>query len=817
MAATPVQVAVLDDYQGIATPKFAHLVDQGKISVTYFPNTLNVRNADEREAQIKRLQPFEILSTMRERSLFNADILGSLPNLKVLLTTGARNFAIDHEFAATKGIVVAGTQRTSEAANGPDPTTQQTWALILGLAKHIAREDNALKTDKSYWQGQDLAISLPGKTLGLLGLGRLGQASAKIAILAFGMKVVAWSSSLTQEKADAAAAEIGLPAGSIRVAASKLDLLREADVVSLHYVLSERSRGLVGKEELAAMKPSALLINTSRGPLVDEAALFETLKAGKIRGAAIDVFDIEPLPADSPWRTTEWGKNGRSEVLLSPHMGYAVEDYIGSLYDQVVENLERHLAGQELLLEMAEQTIPQMRGLPLALHGTIIHTLDASTLEILQDCLLIIDSDGKIEKIFKDTPADKVNACISQAGHSPDVFPVKYLRRGEFLIPGFIDTHYHAPQYAQRGLGRDQTLLEWLENVTFAHERKFEDVAYAKRMYTACVQAGIKQGVTTASYYGSVHVEATKILAETCLEQRQRAFVGKCNMNRSSPEWYRDVSAEESLKETRELVAHVRSIDSEGKLVKPILTPRFAITCDDTLLSGLGRIVDETPDIHVQTHFNEAVDEMEYTRQLYPQFQHEADLYDEFGLLGPQTILAHSIFLKEEEMDRIKAKGCGIAHCPISTATLGEFMMAPIREYLRRGIKVGLGTDVGGGFSSSMLDIMRHAFIISKARETFTKGADPALKLNEGFFLATLGGAQVCGIHDKVGNFIEGKEFDALEIHTIGSEPCGSLGVMSPIEDEDSIEAIFEKFLMTGDDRNIAKVYIAGQSVKETA
>lgn len=465
-----------------------------------------------------------------------------------------------------------------------------------------------------------------------------------------------------------------------------------------------------------------------------------------------------------------------------------------------------------------------LRGLPLAFHGTIIHTLSATHLEILQDCLLIISSSGTIEKICPNTPSDQVNTLISQAGHTPDVFPVRYLKRGEFLIPGFIDTHHHAPQWAQRGMGRDQTLLEWLNNVTFAHERKFEDVEYARKMYTACVQAGIKQGVTTAAYYGSVHVNATKVLADVCLEQRQRALVGKCNMNRASPEWYQDVSAEESLKQTRELVKYVRRIDSEGKLVRPIITPRFAITCDDELLSGLGRIVDENNNnslggsrgIHVQTHFNEAVDEMEYTRQLYPQFQHEADLYDEFGLLGPQTILAHGIFLKDEEMERIKSKGCGIAHCPISTATLGEFMMAPIREYLRRGIKVGLGTDVGGGFSSSMLDIMRHAFIISKARETLSKGADPALKLHEGFFLATLGGAQVCGIHDKVGNFVEGKDFDALEVHTIGPEPCGSLGVMSPIEDEDSIEVIFEKFLMTGDDRNIAKVYVAGLSVKQS-
>lgn len=347
---SPLNIAILDDYQDIASSKFAHLTSTGKVALTLFPKTLNVRNPDERAAQIKRLEPFKVISTMRERSAFHADVIGELPNLKLLLTTGVRNLSIDHKFAATKGIVVAGTERKAASA-GPDSTTQQTWALILGLARHVSRDDIALKTDKSYWQGQTLGIDLPGKTIGLLGLGRLGKATAKIAALAFGMKVIAWSSSLTQEKADEAAKEIGLPAGSIVVPASKLDLLRQADLVSMHYVLSERSRGIIGKEELAAMKPTALLVNTSRAPLIDQHALLETLKAGRIRGAAIDVYEVEPLPADSEWRTTEWGKNGRSDLLLSPHMGYGTEEYIGQMYDGVVQNVERYLAGEALLAQ----------------------------------------------------------------------------------------------------------------------------------------------------------------------------------------------------------------------------------------------------------------------------------------------------------------------------------------------------------------------------------------------------------------------------------------------------------------------------------
>lgn len=463
-----------------------------------------------------------------------------------------------------------------------------------------------------------------------------------------------------------------------------------------------------------------------------------------------------------------------------------------------------------------ENVLPQIPGVPLAIHGCIIHALSADRIEFLEDSLLIVANDGTIQTLTKNVDPSRINDLIIQAGYTPDVFPVKKLARGQFIIPGFVDTHHHAPQWAQRGIGRGETLLDWLEKVTFAHESKFEDPEYARRMYTACVAGGIKQGTTSASYYGSRHGEASRILADICLEHGQRAFVGKCNMNRNAPSWYCDPSPAESILETKELIAHVRQIDPESRLVTPILTPRFAISCDHELLTGLGEIARQNPDLPIQTHFNEAEQEMQVTRQLYPQFRNEAELYEHFGLLGPRSILAHCIFLDEEEMQRVKTLGCGVAHCPIATATGGAFMMAPIREYLRRGIKVGLGTDVGGGFSSSLLDAMRQAFIISKARETLTEGRDPALTLHEGFFLGTLGGAQVCGLDDKIGNFVVGKEFDALEIHTVDPENGRSLGIITPIEDEDSIEVIFEKFLMTGDDRNIAKVYVRGRSIKAT-
>jgi phosphoglycerate dehydrogenase-like enzyme len=190
-----------------------------------------------------------------------------------------------------------------------------------------------------------------------VGLGRLGVSTAKIMYQAFGMRVVAWSSSLTQEVADQKAKDAGLPVEvdgekTLRVV-GKEELFREADVVSVHYVLSERSRGIVGAEELALMKESALVVNTSRGPLVVEDALLRVLEEGKIRGAALDVFDLEPLPQDSKWRTTKWGEDGRAHVLLSPHMGYVEEHTMGNWYDEQVEIIERWHKGQDLLNVLA--------------------------------------------------------------------------------------------------------------------------------------------------------------------------------------------------------------------------------------------------------------------------------------------------------------------------------------------------------------------------------------------------------------------------------------------------------------------------------
>ncbi|KAE8451417.1 hypothetical protein EG329_004046 [Mollisiaceae sp. DMI_Dod_QoI] len=359
----PVKLAVLDDYQGISAPYFESL--KPAFDVTVFRDTLLPYDHPSTPDQVKqelvqRLKPFTVICSMRERTRFPASLLKQLTNLKLLPTTGARNAAIDMVACQELGIHVTGavgtgrsdsTKIAGKKRKGPDSTTQHSVALILGLARGIAWDDKIVK--EGGWE-TDLAVGLSGKVFATAGLGRLGGKVAKIMHESFGMKVLSWSSSLTQENADQKAKELGLDVEdedgekTFKVV-SKEELFREADVLSVHYVLSDRSRGIVGKEELGWLKKSALFINTSRGPLVDEDALAALLEKGGIRGAALDVFEIEPLPADSKWRTVKWGEDGRGKVLLSPHMGYVEEETMANWYDEQVENIERWHKGETLL------------------------------------------------------------------------------------------------------------------------------------------------------------------------------------------------------------------------------------------------------------------------------------------------------------------------------------------------------------------------------------------------------------------------------------------------------------------------------------
>lgn len=322
--------------------------------------------------------------------------------------------------------------------------------------------------------------------------------------------------------------------------------------------------------------------------------------------------------------------------------------------------------------------------------GPLIHPASASELEILPAALVGVSDEGTITVLIKLPDTDDtislphVHDTLKGLGFSLDLVTFHRLAPGQFLIPGFVDTHNHAPQWAQRGLGQGMHILDWLDAITFPNEARFRDADYARRVYTSCVDGFLRQGVTTASYYGSIHGEATKILAEICLEKGQRALVGKCNMTRNAPEYYRDASVQDSLRVTEGCIAHIRSLDPAGSLVRHVLTPRFAISCDPEVLLGLGEIARQNPDLPIQTHFNEAEQEIKATRELFPQFSSEADLYEHYGLLGKRSILAHCCHMTDYELGRLKTLECGVAHCPISNMTVGGgFMAAPVRGKLR--------------------------------------------------------------------------------------------------------------------------------------
>jgi len=313
----PVSIAILDDYQDVAlkSADWSPLRDRATIHV--YRNTL----ADE-DSLVQRLEKYEIICAMRERTKFPPSLLDRLPNLRLIATTGMRNAGIDSEYAKQKGIVVSGTGGAGNA------TLEHIWALILATVRYITVEDANVKARNPQWQST-MPLGLAGKILGLVGVGRLGTQTAKIA-KAFNMRVIAWSPYLTPERAADAGVEF---------VANKEDLFRESDVVSLQLVLSETTRHIITKQDLSVMKPTAFFINTSRGPLVDEAALLEILEEEKIAGAGLDVFDIEPLPLDHPIRKAK-------RVTLSPHSGYLSDSNYAAFWGQTVENIVAFLDGK---------------------------------------------------------------------------------------------------------------------------------------------------------------------------------------------------------------------------------------------------------------------------------------------------------------------------------------------------------------------------------------------------------------------------------------------------------------------------------------
>lgn len=314
------KIAILDDYQQIGIKS----ADWGSLAAGTEVNSFADTLADA-DALVQRLKPYDVIVAMRERTRFTAQLIDALPNLRLLVSTGGRNPSIDADACARRHISLCAAHG---GATGESSTAEVAWALVLALMKRIPQSDKAMRSGG--WQESVMTESLAGKTLGLLGLGRLGKFCAKYG-QAFGMNVIAWSPNLTDERA----AEV-----SVR-RVSKEALFAESDVVSLHLVSNATTRGIVGAAEIAAMKPTAYIVNTSRGPLIDEQALITALKERRIAGAGLDVFWTEPLPKDHIVRRLD-------NVALTPHLGYVVDDNMQKFYENALKNIKNWIAGEPL-------------------------------------------------------------------------------------------------------------------------------------------------------------------------------------------------------------------------------------------------------------------------------------------------------------------------------------------------------------------------------------------------------------------------------------------------------------------------------------
>ncbi|MEU0223750.1 D-2-hydroxyacid dehydrogenase family protein [Streptomyces sp. NPDC006284] len=325
--------AVLDDFQRVAT----EIADWSPVADAVDVVSFDTHHADE-ETLAAALADIDIVVTLRERVPFPGSLIARLPRLKLIVASGMRNSVIDYAAAETHGVTVCGT------ASSSTPPVELTWALLLGLARGLVQESNALR-EGGPWQ-QTVGADLHGRRLGLLGLGKIGSRVARVG-LAFGMRVSGWSQNLTRERAD----EVG-----VELAPSKEELLRTADFVSVHLALGDRTRGLLGAAELALLKPTAYLVNTSRAAIVDQDALLAALREGRIAGAGVDVFDTEPLPAGHPMRTAP-------RLLATPHLGYVSQANYATYYGQAVEAIQAYLAGSPVRRLPASGT-PDVQAVP---------------------------------------------------------------------------------------------------------------------------------------------------------------------------------------------------------------------------------------------------------------------------------------------------------------------------------------------------------------------------------------------------------------------------------------------------------------------
>lgn len=458
----------------------------------------------------------------------------------------------------------------------------------------------------------------------------------------------------------------------------------------------------------------------------------------------------------------------------------------------------------------------------LFIRGTLAHTPVRGEVELLRDHLVVADTQAN-GRIVAVVPGAQEAECLVLHGGRPE--DVLRLQEGQFLLPGFIDTHLHAPQYAYTGTGTHIPLMEWLDTLTFPTESSFKDNAdLARDVYTKLIRRLLSNGTTCAQIFATVHLQPCLLLADLLEQAGMRAFLGKPCMDRETPPGSLE-STENAVADTEALIRYVRGKGLSR--LEPLVMPRFIPTCTCPLLRALGQLAAEHS-VNVHSHIHEAYDEEEFAAAVEGggQAVDEAAIFDEAGLLTSRSVFAHGNLLTDEEVQRMAARGAALAHCPLSNFFYAEKLL-PVAQLLGMGVKVGLGTDVSGGYDPSMLGAQRQAVVASWAlhaqkvaaagkpaelalQHQRQPGRDPdVVNWKDALWLATVGGAKALGIQDSVGTLEVGKELDALLI----DGRCGAAYDVFPSVTPHPLQEL-EKFLCLGDDRHIARVWVQGRPVK---
>ena len=419
-----------------------------------------------------------------------------------------------------------------------------------------------------------------------------------------------------------------------------------------------------------------------------------------------------------------------------------------------------------------------------ALKGTICFSTDQNHLSLCENSYIICER-GRCAGVFPEIPGRFSGIPVRDTGNS-------------LIIPGLIDLHLHAPQYAFRGMHMDLELLDWLNTVTFPEEARYQDPSYAKKAYSIFAEDMRKSATTRASVFGTLHRESTELLMNLMEQTGLITYIGKVNMDRNSPDELREKDARTSSEDT---VQWLRDIAGKYKNTKPILTPRFIPSCTDELMKLLADI-QRTYCLPVQSHLSENQGEIAWVKELCPDSAFYGDAYDHFGLFGGETcptIMAHCVYSSNEEIALLHKRGVFVAHCPQSNTNLSSGI-APVRKYLDKGLHMGLGTDIAGGHSLSMLRAVADAIQVSKLRWRLVDESLKPLSLEEAFYLATMGGGAFWG---KTGSFLEDYEFDAV-ILSDEQIPCPHS--LTPLER-------LERLIYLGDDRCVTGKYVSGNKI----